>query len=118
MEFKKCTNEPSVYRKMINGHLLVVAVYVDGLFVTGINKGIIKEFKAMMASKFDMSDLCRLTYYLGIEVCQSSDGITLNQRLYAQKILQEAGMSHSNLVHTPMEAGLKLSRAEEERERD
>ena len=116
MEFKKCTKEPSVYRKMINGHLLVVDVYVDDLFVTGTNKGIIDEFKTMMAAKFDMSDLGRLTYYLGIEVCQHGEGITLNQNRYAQKILQEARMSQCNLVHTPMEAGVKLSRADEERE--
>ena len=31
-----------------------------------------------MASKFDMSDLGKLTYYLGIEVCQQEQAITLN----------------------------------------
>ena len=118
MEFRNCTKELSVYRKMINGHLLVVAVYVDDLFVTGTSKRVIDEFKAMMASKFDMSDLGRLTYYLGIEVNQHSGGITLNQSRYAQKILQEEGMSQCNPVQTPMEAGLKLSRADGEREID
>ena len=115
MEFKKCIKEPSLYRKMININLLVVAVYVDDLFVTGTNKGIIDEFEAMMAAKFDMSDLGRLTYYLGIEVCQHGKGITLNQNRYAQKQLQEAGMRQCNLVHTPMEVGLKLSKVDEER---
>ena len=118
MEFKKCTKDPSMYRKMINIHLLMVAVYVNDLFVTRTNNGIIDEFKTMMAEKFDMSDLGRLTYYLGIEVCQHGEGITLNQNRYAQKILQEAGMSKCNLVHTQMEAGVKLSRADVEREID
>lgn len=60
--------------------LLVVAVYVDGLFVTGANTRIIDEFKKEMASKFDMSDLGKLTYYLGIEVGQFDGAITLNKR--------------------------------------
>ena len=62
-----------------------------------------------MASNFDMSDLGKLTYYLGIEVCQHKDRINLSQKRYAVKILEEAGMAECNLVHTPMEAGLKLS---------
>lgn len=66
MGFNKCTKEPSVYRKLVK--VLLAAVYVDDLFVTGTNKGVIEEFKKMMASKFDISDLGKLTYYLGIEV--------------------------------------------------
>lgn len=66
LQFKKCSKEPSVYHKTVNGELLVVAVYVDDLFVTGTSVEIIKEFKKNMATKFDMSDLGKLTYYLGI----------------------------------------------------
>lgn len=33
--FRKCSKEPSVYRKNVSTHLLVIAVYVDDLFVTG-----------------------------------------------------------------------------------
>lgn len=69
-----------------------------------------------MASKFEMSDLGKLTYYLGIEVCQTSEGITLKQSRYAQKILEEVGMADCNLVHTPMETGLKLSKSTEEKD--
>ena len=36
LKFTKCTKEPSVYRKMVDEHLLVVAVYVDDLFVTRV----------------------------------------------------------------------------------
>ncbi|XP_048635488.1 uncharacterized mitochondrial protein AtMg00810-like [Brassica napus] len=71
-----------------------------------------------MATKFDMSDLGKLTYYLGIEVCQHENGITLLQRSYASKILEEDGMEKCNPVRTPMEQGLKLSKAEHEKEID
>ena len=118
LQFVKCTKEPSVYRKVVNGELLIVAVYVDDLFVTGTSKRNIDEFKANMSSKFEMSDLGTLSYYLGIEVCQHEGGITLTQRSYASKILESGGMDKCNPLHTPMELGLKLSKAENEREVD
>jgi len=85
---------------------LLVAVYVDDLFVTRTNTKIIDDFKREMSSKFEMSDLGKLTYYLGIEVCQHEEGITLTQHRYAKRILEEAGMLDCNLVHTRMESGL------------
>ncbi|KAG7559474.1 Reverse transcriptase RNA-dependent DNA polymerase [Arabidopsis thaliana x Arabidopsis arenosa] len=68
----------------------------------------INKFKNEMASKFEMSDLGKLTYYLGIEVTQLDGGIMLNQRRYALKIVEEAGTKDCNPVHTPMESGLTL----------
>lgn len=56
----------------------MAAVYVDDLFVTGTDMKLISEFKRNMASKFDMSDLGKLTYYLGIEVYQDNHWITLS----------------------------------------
>lgn len=81
---------------------MMVAVYLDNLFVTGENEKIIEGFKKM-ASKFYMSDLGKLSYYLGIEVEQCGGGITLNQKRYALKILEESGMRNCNMSHTPME---------------
>ena len=118
LKFRKCTKEPSVYRKRVSGKLLIVAVYVDDLFVTGSDVELIYEFKKEMAEKFDMSDLGELTYYLGIEVTQHQEGVALSQRRYAMKILEDAGMKACNPVQTPMESGSKLSKSEEERSID
>ncbi|KAL1219424.1 Retrovirus-related Pol polyprotein from transposon RE1 [Cardamine amara subsp. amara] len=63
-----------------------------------------------MATKFEMSDLGRLTYYLGIEVHQHKDGITLTQERYASKILEEAGMNECNASQVPMDQSVRLSK--------
>jgi len=89
-------------------------VYVDDLFITGTDERSISGFKREMASKFEMSDLGKLTYYLGIEVCQQEQGITLSQHRYAMKILEDAGMKDCNLMHIPMESGLQLSKSHHE----
>ncbi|GJX00623.1 ribonuclease H-like domain, reverse transcriptase, RNA-dependent DNA polymerase, partial [Tanacetum coccineum] len=57
----------AVYKAVTNGEFIIVAVYVDDLFVTGTSLDCINEFKRRMASQFEMSDLGELTYYLGIE---------------------------------------------------
>jgi hypothetical protein len=57
-----------------------------------------------------MSDLGPLSYYLGIEVHQTKQGITISQGAYAEKILLKAGLEDCNPFRTPMEARLHLSK--------
>lgn len=102
LNFSKCSKEPSLFKKEANGHQLLVAVYVDDLLVTGSSMDVIQDFKAEMATKFEMTDLGQLTYYLGIEVIQSKVGIVLKQERYAVKILEESGMHECNAVQVPM----------------
>lgn len=94
------------------------AVYVDDLFVTETNGSVIHKFKEEMSSKFEMSDLGKLSYYLGIEVLQHEGGITLNQNCYALRILEEAGMQNCDSCYIPMDMGLKLSKAIQAKEID
>ena len=82
-----------MYRKEENEDLLVVVVYVDDLLITGSSLELILDFKKEMATKFEMSDLGLLTYYLGIEVVQREDGIILKQDRYERKIIEETGMN-------------------------
>ncbi|KAG7556107.1 Integrase catalytic core [Arabidopsis suecica] len=118
LNFVKCSKEPSIYQKKESEEILVIAVYVDDLLVTGSNLEMILEFKRDMSRKFEMSDLGKLTYYLGIEVSQTKEGIMLNQERYAKKILEETGFENCNAVHIPMCANLKLSKALEEKSID
>ena len=45
-----------------------------------------------------------LSYYLGIEVQQSTTGITICQSAYAKKLLDTTELANSNPTRTPMEA--------------
>jgi heterodisulfide reductase subunit B len=67
-----------------------------------------------MMKKFKMSDLGLLSYYLGIEVKQNAEGITLSQPAYGMKILESVGMKNCNPCAIPMEVRLKLSKKENE----
>lgn len=108
--FQRSSSEHGVYTRSRGRGRLVVGVYVDDLIITGTSSDDINAFKKEMMSKFQMSDLGLLTYYLGIEVSQSSSGIFLCQSAYAQKLLERCGMKSCNASLAPMESRLKLSK--------
>ena len=61
-----------------------------------------------------MSDLGLLIYYLGIEVIQTKDAISIKQTGYINKILEETRMKDCNETKIPMDPGAKLTRTDEE----
>ena len=111
--FTRSPLEHAVYRRGDKQSFLLVGVYVDDLVITGTSLTEIEEFKRQMCQLFQMSDLGRLSYYLGIEVEQGDGVITLKQQSYAGKILEVAGMSDCNSCTTPMECRLKLKKEDD-----
>jgi hypothetical protein len=87
--FVRSESDHAIYCRGSRSERLVVGVYVDDLVITGSSFSSIKKFKLQMAEMFKMSDLGLLTYYLGIEVKQSDQGITLCQGNYAKRILEK-----------------------------
>jgi hypothetical protein len=110
MGFKQSEHEHAIYRRITGNATLLIGVYVDDLIITGSSKGAVESFKDEMKTKFEMSDLGLLSFYLGIEVQQHAEGISLCQAHYASRILQLGGMEGCNSAHTPMEERLRLSR--------
>ena len=108
--FVRSKLDHAVYRRSSKSSFLLVGVYVDDLIISGPDVQDIKMLKSEMKKKFSMSDLGFLSYYLGIEVKQDGNGITLCQSSYAAKILEGAGMRNCNSCETPMECRLKLSK--------
>ncbi|XP_023738700.1 uncharacterized mitochondrial protein AtMg00810-like [Lactuca sativa] len=113
MGFHRCPQEYAVYKLQKSNRSLIAVVYVDDLIVTGSSEELVAEFKRRMLKSFDMSDLGTLSYYLGIEVYQDKDGITIGQAGYAEKILQIAGMGECNPSEYPMEPRLGLTKDED-----
>jgi hypothetical protein len=99
-----------VYRRGSGRTVLLVGVYVDDLIITGVDPREEEGFKAAMKEQFDMRDLDLLCFYLGVEVRQDANGITLRQAHYAERILELGEMAGCNSATTPMEEKLRLSR--------
>lgn len=65
-----------------------------------------------MNNEFEMSDLGKLSYYLGIEVDQREGYIELKQTAYARNFLEKPGMEGCNPTKYPMEPKLQLDKDE------
>nr|GEW88413.1 retrovirus-related Pol polyprotein from transposon TNT 1-94 [Tanacetum cinerariifolium] len=54
----------------------------------GNSQSMIYELKKLMTRKFEMTDIGLMSYYLGIEVKQTDEGIFMGQERYAKEILK------------------------------
>lgn len=107
--FEKSENEETLFiKRNKQGNVLIVSVYVDDLIYTGDDLLMMREFKMSMEREFDMSDLGKMRYFLGIEVLQTSQGIHLCQAKYAMEVLRRFEMEDCNAVRNPMVPGGKV----------
>ncbi|GJU23108.1 ribonuclease H-like domain-containing protein [Tanacetum coccineum] len=72
----------------------------------------IEKFKLFLKSKFQIKDLGKLKYFLGIEVLDNKDGICLSQRKYFLKLLHEYGMLAAKHIDTPLPENTTLNHVE------
>ena len=86
---------------------MILLLYVDDLFVTG-EEGLIVDTKKKLVVEFKMKDLGMMHYFLGMEVWQNGDGISLGQGKYEVDILKRFGMMDCKAMTTPMASNLKL----------
>ncbi|MCH81362.1 copia-type polyprotein, partial [Trifolium medium] len=108
--FSKCKSEYGVYVQKSTSSIILICLYVDDLLVTGSNVSEIKKFKTVMMNEFEMTDLGKISYFLGLEFLNTSKGLMLHQRKYAGEILKRFNMSECTYAVTPMETNLKLEK--------
>ncbi|GJT07932.1 putative RNA-directed DNA polymerase [Tanacetum coccineum] len=68
----------------------------------------ITKLKKNLFTEFEMKDLGRLKYFLGIEVLRSKQGIFMYQKKYVLDLLAEIGMVDCKPADTPMIVNQKL----------
>ncbi|XP_072060409.1 uncharacterized mitochondrial protein AtMg00810-like [Arachis hypogaea] len=83
-------------------------IYVDDMIVTGSDATEIEKLRRNLFIDFEMKDLGRLKYFLGIKVLRSSKGIFISQRKYILDLLAETEMVDCKPVDTPMQINHKL----------
>ena len=78
MVWEKRVGEPTLYIKVESGKVLIFFLYVDDLIFTKNDNFLIGEFKEAMKNEFEMTNLCLLEYFLGIEVKKMHDDILIH----------------------------------------
>ncbi|KAK4386010.1 Retrovirus-related Pol polyprotein from transposon RE2 [Sesamum angolense] len=107
--FSRCQADHSVFVQTTTSGMVVLAVYVDDILITGSDLVGIEEAKTYLQKHFVTKDLGRPRYFLGIEIAHSKHGISLSQRKYACDLLHEAGLLGTKPVDTPMDSNPDFS---------
>ncbi|GJS16241.1 retrovirus-related pol polyprotein from transposon TNT 1-94 [Tanacetum coccineum] len=106
--FSKGAVDPTLFTRKAGNDLLLVQIYVDDIIFASTNTAMCNEFANLMTTKFKMSMMGQMSFFLGLQISQSPRGIFLNQSKYASEIIKKYGMLTSDSVDTPMVEKSKL----------
>jgi len=92
---------PCVFTKKSPTGFCIILVYVDDLNIIGNPKDI-EEARNHLTTEFEMKDLGKTKYCLGLQLEHLPSGILVHQSAYIQKILEKFNMDKSYPSKTPM----------------
>ena len=109
MGYGQCNGDHTLFYRHNKGKITILTVYVDDIIITGDDKEEIARLKECLGKAFEVKDLGRLKYFLGIEVARSAKGIVLSQRKYTLDLLSDVGMLGCRAAATPIDQNHKVT---------
>jgi hypothetical protein len=89
--------------------MIDVVVYVDDIIFGSNLTTLSRNFATKMQEEIEMSIMGELSFFLGLQVNQTENGIFVYQSKYVKEIINKFQMEDSKLMSTPMVTGCKLS---------
>ncbi|GJZ19760.1 retrovirus-related pol polyprotein from transposon TNT 1-94 [Tanacetum coccineum] len=107
-KFSKGAVDSTLFTRKTGKHILLVQIYVDDIIFASTDPKACDIFSNEMSSKFQMSMMGKMSFFLGLQVSQNPRGIFINQSKFALEILKKFGMDSCDPVDTSMVDRLKL----------
>ncbi|GKD23292.1 putative ribonuclease H-like domain-containing protein [Tanacetum coccineum] len=101
--YRRGTIDKTLFIKKEKNDIMLVQVYVDDIIFSSTKKSWSDEFEAFMKSRFQMSSMGELTFFLGLQVKQKEDGIFISQDKYVAEILKKFDFASVKTASTPIE---------------
>lgn len=109
--FQKCPYEHTLYVKSKpTSEMMIVCFYVDDLIFTENSEAMFAKFREAMTRQFEMTDMGLMSYFLGIEVQQTNEGIFILQKKYADNILKKFKIESVTPIRTPIAEHLEMKK--------
>ena len=106
--FKHNSADKCIYSKFTNNCVVIICLYVDDLLIFGTNMKGISDTKNYLASQFKMKDLGEVDTILGIKVKKHSEGYSLCQSHYIEKMLIKFNHLKFKEANTPYDSSIKI----------
>ena len=99
-----------MYSKFIKEYRVIICLYVDDMLIFGTNMKGVCEAKMYLSFVFKMKDLNEMDTILGIKIKKYSEGFSLCQSHYVEKVLQR--FEHLNIkeANTPFNRSIELGK--------
>nr|GEW37247.1 retrovirus-related Pol polyprotein from transposon TNT 1-94 [Tanacetum cinerariifolium] len=105
-EFSKGIIDSKLFTRRFDDNFLVV--YVDDIIFGSTDPRYATLFSDLMKSRFKMSMIGEMMFFIGLQVNQSLSGIFINQSNYVYEILKKYGLNTCDIVGTPIDIKDKL----------
>ena len=90
------------------GKITTLLIYVDDIIITGNDDIERLALREHLAQEFEIKDLGKLRYFLGIEVTYSKNSIFLSQMKYILDLLKETWKLNSKAASSPIDLNHKI----------
>ncbi|GJZ28634.1 putative ribonuclease H-like domain-containing protein [Tanacetum coccineum] len=111
--YRRGTIDKTLFLRKDKHDIILVQVYVDDIIFGSTKKSWCDEFEALMKSRFQMSSMGELTFFLGLQVKQKTNGIFISQDKYVAEILKKFDFASVKTASTPIETQKPLVKDEE-----
>ena len=106
--FTRGVIDKTMFYKMHKNDMILVQVCVDDIIFGSTNNQLCSRFVKLMQSKYEMSMMGELNYFLGLQVNQRNDGIFICQSKYVRDLLKKYGLQGASTTKTLMATTTKL----------
>ncbi|GJW44454.1 retrovirus-related pol polyprotein from transposon TNT 1-94 [Tanacetum coccineum] len=83
--------DPTLFTRQAGNDLLLVQIYIDDIIFATTNTAMCNKFDKQMTTKFKMSMMGQISFFLGLQISQSPKGIFINHSKYASEIVKNMG---------------------------
>ncbi|KAA0035705.1 gag-pol polyprotein [Cucumis melo var. makuwa] len=108
--YSKGETDKTLFINKTNIDLIVAQIYVDDIIFGGFPKILVNNFIDIIKSEFEMSLVGELSYFLGLQIKQRSEGIFISQEKYAKNIVKKFCLDQSQDKRTPAATHAKITK--------
>ncbi|GKB51378.1 putative ribonuclease H-like domain-containing protein, partial [Tanacetum coccineum] len=101
--YRRGTIDKTLFIRKDKNDIILVQVYVDDITFGSTKKSWCDNFEALMKSRFQMSSMGELTFFLGLQVKQKEDGIFISHDTYVTEILKKFDFASVKIASTSIE---------------
>ncbi|GKA59654.1 retrovirus-related pol polyprotein from transposon TNT 1-94 [Tanacetum coccineum] len=112
-DFSKGSVDLTLFIHRDGKELLLVQIYVDDIIFAASTPELCDLFSTIMCSKFKMSMIGKISFFIGLQISQRLRGIFINQSKYALESLKKYSFDSCDPMDTPMVEKSKLDEDKE-----